>query len=321
MSEVLSNPLSIAGLIAAGGLLLVLLWVITILLRLIFSREQSFPMWQPPYLVPPVINPNTLPGRRLLWQGQTSSDALPLSMRWGEYAARKRLTSIEGKPLGRWTLTDVRLMQYDVYGRIARTQVMISNRLVRRLRTLIAKQSRKPNTPEKLRRSLKPIVEKMLQRSRRASRRTPTLPLAIDLRFRGTHGEVRVVFELLQSVSNGWELVDRWEPELQFLKSRVVENYTYTLAGQQVSEPTRAFHQRQQDDLTYMLASMLQPVMPIAPPPPPPSAESIADTAPMPVLVLPKSFPPESDTVRLSSDATTPIPTVSDETAPTPPSR
>jgi hypothetical protein len=94
----------------------------------------------------------------------------------------------------------MRISQYDMYGRVARSQTLASNRVVKRVDLVLRKASGK--SPDKLERMLRPAANGLFNDFARRLKRTPTLPVALDIRLRGLHGEVRIVFELYQCVDN-----------------------------------------------------------------------------------------------------------------------
>jgi hypothetical protein len=268
----LSNPLHIALLIGAAGILLILVWMLTIILRLLFSRPPVFTTWQPPYVYMPLMNPESTVGRRQLWQQHAQSDALPLPCSSGTFMARKVLIGMNGEKLGGWRVSAMRISQYDMYGRVARSQTVATKGIVNTLDRAVRKRSKLSG--EKLQRAVRPAANALLKEFRKRSKRTPTLPIALDIRFTGIHGEVRIVFELYQCVDNRWQMVDQWEPEMTVLSGSITENFTYSLFGQRPSETNRQYRQRLLNDLTQLLTAMIQPPPPVTPP-----ADFVSDTA------------------------------------------
>lgn len=277
----LTNPLHIALLIGAGGILLILIWMFTVILRLLFSRPPTFTTWQPPYVSSPLMNPNSTAGRRQLWQQHAQGDALPLTCAPGNFMARKMLIGMNGGKLAGWRVTAMRISQYDMYGRVARSQTIAVDSVVKRIDSAV-RRSAKLN-PKRIQGAVRPAVKRLLRDFRKRSKRTPSLPVALDIRLKGTHGEVRIIFELHQCVDNQWQMVDQWEPEMTILSGSIFENFTYSLYGQRPGESMRQFQQRLQDDLVEILIAMIQ-----QPPPPPPISappESESDTARMQAVV------------------------------------
>ncbi len=297
------NPLFLAGIVAAIGSVLIVLWLLTLIYRLLIRRPPSFPAWQPAYHPNPLAHPDSTAGRRQLWQTVALSDVLPASAEPGAAAARKLLTDMSGVPLKGWQIVGLRLCQYDMYGRVARTQVIAPRRLLRPLNRAVAHNQRW--TAEKIasacRRAARPLAREMAGRARR----TPALPVAVDVRFSGLRGEVRLFFELVQAGPAGWQRIDFWEPEMLMSGERLLENYAYALLGQQPGETPRQFRTRLADDLTHTLTAMIV----IPPPPPPPAA---------PPTPVPVSTP---QAALLIADDTAPIavpPPAVTETAPLP---
>jgi hypothetical protein len=285
----LANPLTIAGIIALAGIGLILLWVVTIILRLIFRPPRMFEVWQPPYAAVPPHDPNTLPGRRQLWQHNAQSDTLNVPRIEGQYHIRKLLVGIDGKPLSGWRVRGLRLSQYDIYGRVARSQTLASSGAIRRL-DRAAKRSATLTESDADKR-VRPVAQRMTSAFlRNVNRRSMMLPVAVDLRFRGTHGEVRIVFELYQVVNGQLQQIDRWEPEMTVVSGAIQENFTYTLLGMRQGENVKAFRNRLQQDLHAVLKAMLykgviepsvktsdtSPSQPIPAPPPDAAATSLS---------------------------------------------
>jgi hypothetical protein len=268
----LSNPLHIALIIGAGGILLILIWMLTVILRLLFSRPPTFTTWQPPYVFTPLMNPNTTAGRRQLWQQHAQSDALAVPCAPGSFTARKALIGMNGGKLAGWRVVAVRISQYDMYGRVARSQTVAPKSVVNRLDRAVRKSGKM--SPQRAERTMRPAAGRLLNDFRRRLTRTSSLPIALDIRLKGMHGEVRIVFELHQCIDNHWQMVDQWEPEMTVLSGSLFENFTYSLNGQRPGEKKRQFHQRLHKELTQVLAAMIQQPPPMAVPP-----ETESDTA------------------------------------------
>jgi hypothetical protein len=298
----LNNPLVVISIIGGAGVLLILIWVMTLILRLLFSRSPSFTTWQPPYLTNPMIDPNSVQGRRQLWQQHAQSDALTMPCIAGNFMVRKLLIGIDGRKLAGWRLTGMRVSQYDMYGRVARSETLLPSRVVKALDRAARKAPTDRQRAERMvRLAAQRTVDALLKQ---VKRRNLMLPIALDVRFRGAHGEVLIVFELHRCTGNSWQLVDQWEPEMIVVGGAIHENFTYTLYGQYSGETPKQFRQRLRADLTHMFASMVQHPLPAAPPAPepiaqPPSPESMLDTAPVPAQLndatTPNKAPPMID--------------------------
>jgi hypothetical protein len=289
----LANPLTIAGIIALVGIGLILLWVLTVILRLIFRPPRIFEVWQPPYAAVPPHDPNTLPGRRQLWQHNAQSDTLNVPRIEGQYHIRKLLVGIDGKSLSGWRVRGLRLSQYDIYGRVARSQTLASSSAIRRL-DRAAKRSA-GLTEADAEKWVRPVARQIISAFLKGvNRRSMMLPVAVDLRFRGTHGEVRIVFELYQVVNGRFQQIDRWEPEMTVVSGAIQENFTYTLLGMRQGETVKAFRNRLQQDLHTVLKSMLykgsaepavqsgdtSPSQPVEVPVPPPDSAATSLSVP-----------------------------------------
>lgn len=287
----IANPLTIAAIMALVGIGLILLWVLTVILRLIFRPPRIFEVWQPPYAAVPPHDPNTLAGRRQLWQHNAQSDTLSVPKIEGQYHIRKLLMGIDGKPLSGWRIRGLRLSQYDIYGRVARSQTLGSSGALRQL----DKAARRSTTlkEQDVDKRVRPIAKQLVNAFlKRVNRRSMMLPIAVDLRFRGTHGEVRIMFELFQVVNGNFQQIDRWEPEMTVVSGAIQENFTYTLLGMRQGETLKAFRARLQQDLHGVLKSMLyKPVQSQ------PTAVKDEDTAPSRPIPVP---PPEASATALS---------------------
>jgi cell division septation protein DedD len=276
-----ANPLTIAGIIALLGVGLILLWVLTVILRLLFRPPRMFEVWQPPYAAVPPHDPNTLAGRRQLWQHNAQSDTMNAPTIDGQYHIRKLLVGVDGKPLSGWRVRGLRLSQYDIYGRVARSQTLASNSAIRRL----DKEARRSATLKEADADkwVRPIARQLTSAFlKNVNRRSLMLPIAVDLRFRGTHGEVRIIFELYQYRGANFAQIDRWEPEMTVVSGAIQENFTYTLLGLRQGENFKAFRTRLQEELHKTLKSMLYKPLPTVPTP------ITGDTAPSePILPVP----------------------------------
>ena len=256
----------IAGVVVSG---LVLLLIVGIILRLLFRRPPDFSGWQPAYAAPFPLDPNSAAGRRHQWQALAQNNSLPPICNDGSLQASKRLFGLEGAYLSGWKVVAVRACQYDMYGRINRSQVLASRRLVRRLNAIVRRHDNL--TSDQLERRLRPVARGLVnQLRRRLNDRSAMLPIALDLRFEGRHGEVRILFELYQCQFGQWNLLDRWEPEMTISGKSLNEAYTYTFYGQRPTETLKTFLPRLQDDVARTLAEMVRP-------------QVFTDTSPTPV--------------------------------------
>lgn len=264
-----SDPAQMAVIVGLVGALLVLLLIAWVILRLLFRRPPDFSNWQPAYgsLFP--LDPSSTAGRRQQWQALAQNNALPPIGSEGSIHACKRLFGIQGAYLSGWHITAIRASQYDLYGRISRSQILAPRGLVRRLDAVARQKDRL--TSEQIERRLRPVARGLAGRlRRRLNNRNAMLPIALDLRFQGRHGEVRILFELYQCQYRQWNLLDQWEPEMTISGKSINEAYTYTFYGQRPGETLKTFTQRLQDDLVRTLAEMVRP-------------QVFSDTSPTPV--------------------------------------
>lgn len=287
----LTNPTTLAITIGVIVVLLILLWVAITILRLIFQKTPTIGPWQPPYASHAMVDPDSTAGRRQLWQPHAQNDALLLPCAEGSYHIRKLLMGADGSMLSGWQVTALRLSQYDMYGRVARTHTLASGGLTKKLDKAA---HRREMDMERALKAVRPIARSMVaQFDKRLSKKNAGLPIALDLRLRGTHGEARILFELFGCRQGDWQLIDHWEPEMMVVQGAIAENFTYTLFGQHNGEAYKDYRKRLEDELTQMLAEMVMrrraslpsaPVSPTAPPALTPPVEDYVhqDTAPHP---------------------------------------
>lgn len=283
-----STRLTIAAIVAGAGILLILIWAILLILRMLFSRPAVFPNWQPPYISTSYIDPNTLNGRRQLWQPHAQSDVLPMPCELGSFAARKVLIDTNGAKLAGWHVTGVRLNQYDSFGRVARSQVIGENGIVKRVDKAVKKSS--TLNAEKAAKTMRPVANSLASAfTKKISRKNAGLPVALDIRLDGRHGEVRIIFELHECVGAGYKQVDQWEPEMVVTDKGIIhENFSYTLYGQRQDESKGAFRKRLSADINKTLGTMVQSLAaeakPKNEPPPAPQAQPQAQPLGQPTI-------------------------------------
>lgn len=251
----LRNPTHLAILVGIIVVLLILLWVALTILRLIFQKTPTIGPWQPPYASLSMVDPDSTAGRRQLWQPHAQNDALMLPCAEGTFHIRKLLLGADGTMLSGWQVTSMRLSQYDMYGRVARTHTLASNGLVKRLNKTA---HRHEMDMERALKSVRPIARSMVaQFDKRLSKKNAGLPIAFDLRLRGTHGEARILFELFGCQQGEWQLIDSWEPEMIVVQGAIGENFTYTMFGQNPGEPYKDYRRRLEDEVARTLAEMI----------------------------------------------------------------
>lgn len=251
----LSNPTHLGIFVAILVIVLILLWVALTILRLIFQKTPTIGPWQPPYASVSMVDPDSTAGRRQLWQPHAQNDALMLPCQEGSYHIRKLLMGADGSMLSGWQVTSMRLSQYDMYGRVARTHTLAANGLVKRLDKAA---HRHELDMEKALKAVRPVARSMVaQFDKRLSKKNAGLPIAMDLRLRGTHGEARILFELFGCQQGDWRLIDSWEPEMIVVQGAISENFTYTMFGQHPGEPYKDYRRRLEDEVARTLADMV----------------------------------------------------------------
>jgi hypothetical protein len=246
----------VLALAASVGIVL-LLWIITVVVRLIFRRPPRFAPWQPPYGLMPMYDQNTVEGRRWAWQQHAQNSLLLAPPTEGNIHAIKLLMGADGSSLSHWKITAMRLSQYDTYGRIARTQFIAGKKEVRRLNAVL--RNRAKLNEIKLQKALRPIADLLAQQfCKQLSNKNAFLPVSFDIRWEGKHGEVKIFFELYQCAQNAWYRIDQWEPMMQVLAQKMQENFTFTIHGKATPEKMKEFRERLRDDLIWLLMESLR---------------------------------------------------------------
>jgi len=257
--EVNGRDYSGADLLIFAGMILAALfslWLLSLILRLIFRRPPKFEPWQPPYAVNNWHDPNSALGRRQSWQFHAQSSAITAAGAPDQVTVIKRLLSREGVILGGWTITAIRTVQYDIYGRISRSEVVMSRKINRQLNRILRRAPGLDSVA--LRKALAPVSKRLCKAALAAiEKQNRALPLAMDMRLEGPLGDARILFELYQYRNDAWRLIDHWEPETGQIGARVPEHFTFTLNGQLPGEDYKEFKARLRDDMTQLLAGML----------------------------------------------------------------
>jgi len=263
----LSNPVQVMVIVGLCGAGLVLLLILALLLRVLLQRPTDMGNWQPSYVNLLPLDPNSAAGRRQQWQTQAQNNLLPAYSGEGEYHVRKLATGVDRVYLAGWRVDAIRLCQYDMYGRVTRSQMLAPGGAVKRLNRVIRRRAllNAAQTSKRLHPAGKILVNSF---KKKWNERNVILPVALDIRLKGKHNEVRIQFELYQFRGGSWGLIDAWEPEMTVASRTTQETYTYTVYGQRPSETTREFRGRLQDDLTQVLVELVAPPPPAIPPAP-----------------------------------------------------
>ena len=245
-------------LLLAAGLAVVLLfclWLFSLVLRLIFRRPPKFEPWQPPYAVNTWHDPNSALGRRQGWQFHAQNSTISAPRAPNQVTVIKRLLDKQGTALSGWRIEALRTVQYDIYGRINRSEVVMPQTVNRQLNR-IARRAPTLDNPA-LRKAIAPIAKRLSKQALAAvEKQNLMLPLAVDIRLVGDLADVCILFELYQCRNDAWHLIDSWEPELGQIGARVPEHFTFTLNGQLPGESHREFKARLQEDMSQLLANM-----------------------------------------------------------------
>lgn len=256
----------------------ILLWLLSVVLRLIFNRPRTPGSWQPPYSMVPTLDPDSTEGRRQAWQQHAQNGTIMAVPAENNVHPVKLLLSMDNRYLVNWKITAMRLSQYDSYGRVARSETVATKRTIRRLNQILANNHQYDEAT--LTRKVRPVTKRMIKAfSKKVKKRTAPLPIALDIRFEGNQGEVRIAFELYQCQRGAWHRIDRWEPMMAVMGSRLPENYTYTIHGMSGGETLREFRKRLRDDLEWLLKDALRNRDPRpATVEPPPQTYDVPDT-------------------------------------------
>lgn len=239
-----------------GGICLLIL-ILMLIARVLFRKVPLFGSYKPPYSTTSQYDRNSTIGRRQLWQQHAQNNSVQYPCRQGTYHARKLLLGTNGQYLDGWRITAFRMMQYDMYGRITRSQVLATQRWVKRLNKIAHKGGRLK--PKQISRRVLPIAKWMnKQFKKRLSPKTGLLSIALDVRFEGRHGEVRIVFELHDCHQGMPALLDQWDPDMVIMGRTLHESYTYTISGQNNTETYRQFKKRLRGDIQQSLAELCQ---------------------------------------------------------------
>ncbi len=251
----LSDPgqtVPLAGVVAVS---VIMLWLLTVILRLLFNRPPSFGRWQPPYANMPPLATNTTTGKRQLWQQQAQNNAILTPCTEGAMHAVKLLRGVDGVNMSGWRIIAVRMSQYDIYGRVLRSQILGSKGLVKQLN----RAAHKNLDGEESKRRLRPVARGLTKQiKKKISKRSAMLPIALDIQFKGAHSETRIEFELYQCQQWSWHQLDHWEPEMRIISKNIYESYTYTVHGQTGNETLKEFHTRLENDVLWLLAEMVK---------------------------------------------------------------
>jgi len=241
----------------AALIVLLLLGLFIWMLRLILSKPPRFENWQPPYAGVPHLDPNSTSGRRQAWQGHAQNGSVLAVCSEGNLHPTKLLFGRDGFSMEHWEITAIRLSQYDMYGRVARSQTVAPKSILKQLNQAVRK--RDSRTPEVQQKHMRQIARGLVKVFRKKiDKRSAMLPVAMDIRFMGRHGEVRIMFELYQCQNGHWQLIDNWEPEMTVIGRTIQENYTYTIHGMSGGETIKTYQSRLQDDITWLLGEMLR---------------------------------------------------------------
>ena len=248
----------IALLVFAGfvALLVFCLWLLSLILRLLFWQPPKFDAWQPPYAHNSWYDMNSALGRRQSWQYHAQNNLLGEATAPDQLTLVKHLLGRQKQLMGGWRVKAMRSVQYDIYGRISRTETHMPRGLIDKLNKLLRR------APDMDKDELDKAVEPLAKRIARSAlapveKQNLPLPMALELRFDGETGEARILFELYQFRGEDWQLLDVWEPDMQETGERIPEQFTFTLGGQRPGEEAREFKRRLRADVGGLLRQMM----------------------------------------------------------------
>ncbi len=249
---------SAGDILRAIGLLalaLFCLWLLSLILRLIFQRPPRFDVWQPPYAVNNWQDPNSAPGRRQSWQFHAQNSAIAAPNAPDQVTVIKRLLDKRGLILGSWKIKAMRTVQYDIYGRVNRTEVLMPQKIISQLNRVLRRAPNYAN--HELHKAITPIAKRLSKYALGpVEKQNLMLPFALDIRFEGVADDVRIQFELYQYRDSAWHLIDKWEPEFGQIGEHVPEHFTFTLNGQLSGESKKTFKERLRADITQLLTGL-----------------------------------------------------------------
>ena len=237
------------------ALALISLWLLSLILRLVFRRPPRFDVWQPPYAASNWHDPNSAEGRRQSWQFHAQNSSLGAPSAPDQLTVIKRLLDRRGVILGNWKVKAMRTVQYDVYGRINRTEVVMPSKIIRQLNSLARRAPSYANN--ELEKAIAPVAKRLSKKALGpVEKQNLMLPFALDIQFEGLAGEIRIMFELYHFRDSAWHLIDQWAPELGQTGENVPEQFTFTLNGQISGESTKEFKRRLPEDMAQLLTGL-----------------------------------------------------------------
>jgi hypothetical protein len=247
------EQVAIAGGIVASAIIILL--IILAMFRLLFNRTPKFGNWQPPYANMPPHNPNSTYGRRQAWQQHSLNNIVPHLCRPGTVYPRKILLNTGERHLSNWQIMAARLTQYDLYGRISRSEALADNGSIKRLNHVASKSHKweEKTVAKKVRPIAKSLVHDM---KKNIGKRNLGLDISLDLRLRGLHGEVHIGFELYECRDGRLVQLDSWKPEMTVMGRTIHETYIFTLHGQKPGEKNKEFFKRLRQDIERVLTDM-----------------------------------------------------------------
>ncbi len=259
------TPEQLALMVGVVLIVLVLMLCVVWLIRRMGRRPPVFGNQLAPYAMqPPPPDPRSEAAIRYGWQLNAPNNLINVAATTQAVAAVKLLTNTDGVYLDGWAITAVRLSQYDQYGRVARSVTLAPHKMVRSLERLAHSRPRKNQSAEQwiaqAERRVTPLARYLANTfAKRITPRSAVLPVALDIRLKGVHGEVKIMFRLFQYDGNQWLEIKHWEPDMTVTTERIHEIYTYTLHGQTPGENFRDYKRRLPLDIARALVDFVTP--------------------------------------------------------------
>ncbi len=258
--ELNQRLISSRDILVGFGLLLAALfclWLLSLVLRLIFRRPPAFDTWRPPYAMNSWYDPDSAMGRRQSWQFHAQNNIISAQPAPDQVTVIKRLTDESGVALGGWGATALRSAQYDIYGRISRSEVIMPRSINRQFNKLAQRAASLDSRD--LNKAAAKIAKRLAKRALSGiEKQNLMLPIAFDMRFEGDVERARVQFELYLYRDEAWHMIDSWLPELGQTGARIPEQFSFALNGQLPGESKREFKARLREDFAQLLTGIFQ---------------------------------------------------------------
>ncbi len=247
---------ALLSLLAVLAALAFCLWLLSLVLRLLFRQPPKFDTWQPPYAHNNWYDMNSTLGRRQNWQYHAQNNLLGVATAPDQLVIVKHLLGRQKQVMSGWRIKAMRSIQYDIYGRISRTEVLMPRGVIEKLNRLLGRAQTLDEAA--LHKEIEPLAKRISRVTLSPiEKQNLPLPIALEIRFESVTGESRIVFELYQFLGEEWQLLDAWEPDLGQTGARIPEQFNFTLNGQLPGEEAREYKLRLRADLAALLLRMI----------------------------------------------------------------